>query len=67
MSREQKIGDRLRRLRGKRTLDEVADALGVTRQAISYYESGQRTPKDKMKIVIAKYYGTTVQDIFFAD
>ena len=67
MSREQKIGSRLRRLRGKRTLDEVAAALGVTRQAISYYESGQRTPKDKMKIVIAKYYGTTVQDIFFAD
>lgn len=67
MSREQKIGKRLRALRGWRTLDEVAGALGITRQSVSYYETGQRMPKDKMKIRIAEYYGKTVQDIFFSD
>ena len=54
-------------LRGVHTLNEVAGALGVTRQAVSHYETGRRTPNDKMKVAIADYYGKTVQEIFFAD
>ena len=67
LTREQKIGNRLRMLRGVHTLNEVAGALGVTRQAVSHYETGRRTPNDKMKVAIADYYGKTVQEIFFAD
>jgi len=66
MTRAQ-IGKRLQALRGNRTMDEVANAIGITRQAVSHYEAGRRTPKDEIKIAIAKYYGKTVQDIFFAD
>ncbi len=61
------IGRRLQALRGNRTMDEVAKALGITRQAVSFYETGRRTPKDNIKEAIARYYGKTVQDIFFTD
>lgn len=60
------IGARLRELRGDRSQQEVAAALGLTAMAISSYERGERVPLDKIKIRIAEYYGKTVQDIFFA-
>lgn len=60
------IGDKLRRLRGDKTLDEVARDLGVTPMAISYWERGIRMPSDPMKVKIAQYYGQTVEAIFFA-
>lgn len=58
-------GQKLRRLRGDRTQQEIADAVGVTAMAISQYESGERSPKDSVKIALAKLYGTTVEDLFF--
>ena len=60
------IGSRLRDLRGDRSQQEVADALGLTAMAISSYERGERTPQDEIKIRLAEYYGKTVQEIFFA-
>jgi transcriptional regulator with XRE-family HTH domain len=59
------VGKRLRALRGKKTLDEVAKALGVTSMAVSLWERGERIPNDDIKIKIAAYYNTTVTDIFF--
>ena len=59
------VGKRLRALRGKRTLDEVAKALGVTSMAVSLWERGERIPNDDIKIKIAAYYNTTVTAIFF--
>ena len=66
MNREQ-VGKRLKKLRGKRRIDEVANALGITKQAVYFYETGRRMPKDNMKSAIAEYYGKSVQDIFFAE
>ena len=60
------IGGRLRDLRGDRSQQEVADAIGVGVMAISNYERGERMPLDDIKIRLAKYYGKTVQEIFFA-
>ncbi|MGF6906861.1 helix-turn-helix transcriptional regulator [Fusobacterium sp. PH5-44] len=60
-----RISRKLIRLRGKRTQEEVAQALGITRSALSNYEQGVRVPKDDIKIKIARYYRTTVQEIFF--
>jgi transcriptional regulator with XRE-family HTH domain len=60
------IGARLRDLRGDRSQQEVADAIGVGVMAISNYERGERTPQDGIKIRLAGYYGKTVQEIFFA-
>ncbi len=59
------IGTKLRELRGDKTQEEVAKALGVTEMAISYWERGVRIPSDPLKVKIAQYYGKTVQAIFF--
>lgn len=63
--RREKVNRKLRTLRGRRTLAEVADAVGVTSQAICQYEKGKRMPTDEVKLRIAKYYGKTVDEIFF--
>lgn len=59
------VGQRLRNLRGDKTLDEVAKALGVTSMAVSLWERGERIPNDDIKIKIAAYYKSSVTDIFF--
>lgn len=63
---KQKIAEKLRELRGDRPLREVADAIGTTVMAVSLYESGQRIPKDEIKVKIARFYGVTVDSIFYA-
>lgn len=60
-----KIGKRLRKLRGDRTQAQVADDLGISVASVASYELGDRIPRDPLKIKIAKYYDRTVQDIFF--
>ena len=59
------IGQRLIKLRGNKTQEEVANALGISLSAIGMYERGERMPRDEVKIAIAKYFDTTVQAIFF--
>ena len=61
------ISTRLTRLRGKKTQKEVAEGIGVAQSTYAMYESGQRIPSDEVKIKLAAYYKTTVQDIFFAE
>ena len=60
-----KIGERLRMLRGDRSREQVAVAIGVTAQAVFNYENGTRIPTDDLKMKIAKFFGCTVQEIFF--
>ncbi len=61
----QRIGERLSKLRGKRELKVVAEAVGISISALSMYESGERIPRDDVKIALADYYKTTVQSLFF--
>lgn len=61
------ITKKLRELRGDRSLETVARACGVTRQAVCHYETGRRTPKDDIKVKLAEYYGASVQSIFYSD
>lgn len=60
------IGERLRRLRGDRTLKEVSERVGISESALSMYENGARIPRDEIKIKLANYYKKTIQSIFFA-
>lgn len=60
-----KIGKVLTELRGQKTIKEVAEDLSLSVSAISMYEQGHRVPKDEIKMAIAKYYGKSVQEIFF--
>lgn len=50
---------RLKELRGKKTLQEVSDAIGITRVAMGYYEKGERKPDIEILYKIAKFYGVT--------
>lgn len=59
------IGERLRDLRGSRTQKEVADACNISIAALGMYETGQRIPRDEVKVRLAKYYHRMVQTIFF--
>lgn len=47
------------------TQQKVAEDIGVVQSAYAMYESGQRTPGDDMKMIIADYFNSSVQDIFF--
>ena len=58
-------GERLIRLRGERSQAKVAKDIGIATSAIGMYETEQRVPRDSIKVALAKYYGTTVQAIFF--
>lgn len=58
------IGSRLSKLRGTRSREEVASAVGVSISAMSMYENGERVPRDDIKIKFANLYGKTVQEIF---
>ena len=59
------IGQRLITLRGNRTQDEVAKALGISKSALCMYETGERVPRDPVKVRIAQFYGRSVPFIFF--
>ena len=61
----EEIAERLVALRGNKSREQVAKAIGVSISAISMYENGERIPRDDIKIRIANYYNRTVQEIFF--
>lgn len=61
------IGETLKELRGEKSQSEVSTALGISDSALSAYETNERVPRDEIKIRIARYFGKTVQEIFFAE
>lgn len=61
----QTIGQKLIALRGDKDIDEVANSIGVTKQAIWNYENDKRVPRDDIKKKIADYYKKSVSYIFF--
>jgi transcriptional regulator with XRE-family HTH domain len=63
--KEMTTGERLRELRGTRSQEEVAAAIGVSQSAICAYEKDERVPRDDVKKRIASYYKRSVAFIFF--
>lgn len=57
--------ENLRRLREKANLtqQDVAAALGITRSAVSRWESGRKKPSSGRLLRLAKLYGCTVEDL----
>ena len=51
------------RVRCKMTQEFAAERLGVSRQAVSKWESGASDPSMSNLIALAKLYGVTVEDI----
>lgn len=59
------VGEKLRALRGSKTLKTAAEELQITKSALAMYEKNQRVPRDEIKYRLAAYYGQRVSDLFF--
>ena len=47
--------------------DEMAKALGVSRQTISSLENGRYNPSILLAYKIAQYFGMTIEEVFLFD
>lgn len=54
------LGGRLKSLRGKRTQEEVAKQIGVSRARYSHYENGRSEPDYETLKKLADYYKVTI-------
>jgi putative transcriptional regulator len=56
----------VRRLRAAREITQGAlgQALGVSRQTINAIETGRYLPSLPLAIGLARYFGTTIEDLF---
>lgn len=59
------MADKLVKLRGNRTQEEVSNSIGISKSALSMYEKGKRIPRDPVKVRIAAFYKKSVPYIFF--
>ena len=57
----------LRSMRGNRRREIVAAAVGISVSALTAYENGTRVPRDDIKCALARYYGLSVGELFFAE
>ena len=66
LSREGTVKNRLEEIRKQRGIrqEELAEAMGVSRQTISSLENGIYNPSVILAIKLARYFGTKVEDIF---
>lgn len=66
---DNKIGSTLADLRKKRGIsqEKLAKDLDISVSSVRKYEYGERTPNDDTKMIIAKYYGKTVGELFFGE
>jgi putative transcriptional regulator len=62
------MDNRVRELRATHDLSQgqLGDALGVSRQTINAIENGRYLPSLPLAIAIARYFGSTVEQIFVA-
>ena len=60
------LGQKIRELRHRdgRTQETLADALGVTSQAISRWEANGGYPDMEMIPAIANYFGVSIDELF---
>ncbi len=54
-----KLPERLKKIRGDKTLVMVANDIGITSQSLGRYENGSRKPDSEVLYMIAEYYGVS--------
>ena len=59
------VADRLREARGEIPRNEVCKAVGISLNALMMYETGNRIPRDEIKVKLAKFYGKSVEALFY--
>lgn len=63
-----KLGNTLRRCRferGEMSQDELAKAVGVTRQTILSLEKGRFVPSALLALKLARFFNKPVEEVFF--
>lgn len=62
-----KMAEKLSELRKQsgKTLEVVANDLGISVSALAAYENGERVPRDNVKARISAYYKKPLTTIFF--
>ena len=63
-----KLGNTIRRCRFDRdemSQQELADAVGVTRQTIFSIEKGKFTPSALLALKIARFFNKSFEEVFF--
>lgn len=63
---KESIAKRLVELRGETSQKDVANAVGISISALAMYESGQRIPRDEIKVRLADYFNVSIESIFYA-
>ena len=63
------MDNRLRELRKRQgvTQDELASSVGVTRQTILALENGRYDASLRLAYKLSRYFGVTVEDLFFPE
>ena len=63
------IRNRIRELRGERgwTQQQLADAVGVSRQSVNSIECGRYVPSLPLALAFASVFGCSTDDIFTLD
>lgn len=61
------IGQKIKELRESKNIsrEKFASSVDISTSALSMYETGQRIPRDEVKLRIARYLGTTIEYLFF--
>lgn len=61
-----KVKNRIEEIRTERGIrqEELAKAMGVSRQTISSLENGRYNPSIMLAHNIAKYFGMTIEEVF---
>ena len=61
------IGTKLKALRAakKKSQQQAANDLNITKSALAMYERDERVPRDEVKVRLANYYGESIQSLFY--
>lgn len=59
------MAERLIAARGDIKRTDVCASVGISLSALAMYENGLRIPRDEIKVKLAKFYGTTVEALFY--
>jgi len=57
------LGERLKALRGEKTLYEVNEESGINRGTLQRYENGTQIPGDEALEKLAKFYGVDLVEL----
>ena len=63
------IGEKIKNLREKNNIsrENFANAVEISQSALSMYENGQRIPRDEAKLRIARFFNTSIEELFFTN